>query len=315
VAEYTAAGVFAVALIALTAGQAHAQQAVTPTTPHPQERVTYDSTLGLRINPLGIEERLNLFARRRLYASASPLLREANVAVGLAPTITPSIIRLGPAVELRPLTILTLSAAGYVQTWARTFNNLQSFSSPTADHSDDDLRAGGDADRDYDATGAELQLRAQVLGKVGPIVLRTDASFHLARVDLRDSDTVYYDPRSDLMVPNGGWSMTDDTDLVWLTSFGLVAGVRATVSTAFFRDSDYAAGEPTEDPNGPTFRVGPVLAYTFFDDPDATFNRPTALLIANWWLAHRYRTGEENSAALPYIVLGFRFEGELYRAD
>ena len=58
-----------------------------------------------------------------------------------------------------------------------------------------------------------------------------------------------------------------------------------------------------------------MLAYTFFDDPDATFNRPTALLIANWWLAHRYRTGEENSAALPYIVLGFRFEGELYRAD
>ena len=299
--------------VVLSASGASAQ--APPDKPHQRERITYDSTLGLRVNPLGIEERINVFARRRLYADPSPLLREANLAVGLAPTITPSVIRVGPAIELRPLTILTLSAAGYAQTWMRTFNNLQSFPSPTADHSDDVLRAGGDAGRDYSATGVEVQLRAQLLGKVGPIVLRTDASFHNASVDLRSSDTVYYDPRSDLLLPDGGWWMVDDTDLVWLTSFGLIAGVRASVASAFFRDADFAPGEPTDDPNGPTFRVGPILAYTFFDRPSQVFNKPTAILIANWWLAHRYRTGEESSAALPYIALAFRFEGDLFRDD
>ena len=292
-----------------------AAQTPQPTGPHPRERITYDSTLGIRVNPLGIEERINVFARRRLYQDPSPLLREANVAVGLVPTLTPSIVRIGPAVEIRPLTILTLSAAGYVQGWMKTFNNLQSFPSPTAEHSDSDLRDGGDADRNYGTAGTELQLRAQLLAKAGPIVLRADGSLHTADVGLRSTDTVYYDPRSDLMVPDGGFWMVEDTDLVWLTDFGLIAGVRGTISTAFYRDEDFAPGETTDDPNGPTFRAGPILAYTFYDKPDALFNKPTAILIANWWLAHRYRTGEDVSAALPYIALAFRFEGELYRSD
>ncbi len=283
--------------------------------PHPLHRLTYDSTLGVRINPIGIEERLNVFFRRRLSADPSPLWRESSVAVGLTPTLTPSVIRLGPTFELRPLTILTLSASGYFQSWIKTFNHLQSYPSATAGHSDDDRQAGGDADLDYGTTGAEIQLRAQVLAKVGPIVLRGDVNLHRASVDLRDGDRVYYDPRADLLLPNGGFWLVSDTDLVWMSDFGLIAGARFNVSNAFLRDRDFAPGEPTDDPNGATMRVGPIFAYTFFDEPGAAFNKPTAIVMANWWLAHRYRTGEEGSAALPYIAVAFRFEGDLYRSD
>ncbi|MEJ7732563.1 MAG: hypothetical protein WKG00_25580 [Polyangiaceae bacterium] len=286
-----------------------------PLPPHPLHRLTYDSTLGLRINPIGIEERLNLFLRRRLSADPSPLWRESSVSVGLTPTLTPSIIRLGPTFEIRPLTILSLSASGYFQSWLKTFKHLQSYPSATAEHSDDDRKAGGEADLDYGTTGAELQLRTQVLAKVGPIVLRGDVNLHRASVDLRDGDRVYYDPRADLLLPNGGWWLVSDTDLVWLTSYGLVAGARFNISNAFLRDRDFAPGEPTEDPNGALMRLGPILAYTFFDEPGAFFNKPTAIVMANWYLAHRYRTGEESSAALPYIALAFRFEGDLYRSD
>ena len=289
--------------------------AQTPDAPHPPYRVTYDSTLGIRVNPLGVEERLNVLFRRRLYSDPAPILREANVAAGVAPTFTPSIIRLGPVLEFRPLTLLTFSAAGYFQSWLPTFNNLQSLPTPTAPHSDDDLRAGGDAGESYGTTGAELQLRAQALGKVGPVVLRTDASFHLANVALEGEDTVYYEPRSDLVVPDGGWWFIDDTDLVVLTDFGLIAGARATISSAFYRDHDFAPNKPTNNPNNPTAHLNPIVTYTFFDRPGAVFNRPTVVFIANWWLAHRYRTGEESSAALPYLTLAFRFEGDLYRSE
>lgn len=283
--------------------------------PHPLHRLTYDSMLAIRINPLGIEERLNLFFRRRLSSDPSPLWRESSVSLGLTPTLTPSIIRLGPTFEFRPLTILSLSASGYFQGWLKTFDNLQSYPTPTAEHSDDARKAGGDLGLDYATTGVELQLRAQVLAKAGPIVLRGDVNFHRSSVDLRDGDRVYYDPRSDLLLANGGWWMVADADLVWMTDFGLIAGARFNVSNAFLSSDDFVPGEPTDDPNGAVTRVGPILAYTFFDEPGAVFNKPTAILIANWYLSHRYRTGEESSSALPYIAAAFRFEGDLYRSD
>ena len=73
---------------------------------------------------------------------------------------------------------------------------------------------------------------------------------------------------------------------------------------AFFEDE--------VDPNPMTHRVGPFLAYRFYSEPRGStmFNEPTIILIVNWWLSHRYRTGEDVSQAVPYIVLGFLFNGE-----
>ena len=46
--------------------------------------------------------------------------------------------------------------------------------------------------------------------------------------------------------------------------------------------------------------------------PGVFFNNPTAILIVNWWLEHPYRTGQEVSQAVPYIVLGFAFNGDIW---
>ena len=43
--------------------------------------------------------------------------------------------------------------------------------------------------------------------------------------------------------------------------------------------------------------------------------KPTLYLLAQWWVKHRYRTGQEVSQGLPMIVLGFSFTGDLWKRD
>lgn len=59
-------------------------------------------------------------------------------------------------------------------------------------------------------------------------------------------------------------------------------------------------------------RLGPLFAWQFAQEPPGRrFNQPTLFVLAQWWLQHPYRTGEEQSAALPLIGLGFAFNGDL----
>ena len=69
------------------------------------------------------------------------------------------------------------------------------------------------------------------------------------------------------------------------------------------------------NPYGAVPVIGPLLAYTFKDRPKKRFMRPTLYLLAQWWVKHRYRTGQEINQGLPLIVLGFSFNGELLKKD
>jgi len=279
----------------------------------PQHRVVYESLLALRYNPLGIEEQLVVAYRRRLYDEPGMLWRDAYVGVGFTPTLNPAVARLGGTLELKPLAVATLSAGFYYVSWFGALGHLQTFPDATAAHSDSVLEAGERAGQHRSASGTELHLRAQLIGKVGPVVLRNDTSFFRYALDLGQGERLFYNVRSDLLTPNDGWAMTNDTDLVYLSDVGVIAGARASVAHALYRDADYptAAGG---DSNTPIVRLGPLVAYIFHDEPGSTFNRPTLLLVTGWWLSHRYRTGEDTSQAVPYVVLGFRCEGDLWHS-
>jgi hypothetical protein len=70
-------------------------------------------------------------------------------------------------------------------------------------------------------------------------------------------------------------------------------------------------GEPVSQPNGPTHRIGPAVLHTFYDKPERRFNRPTLIVLIQWWARHRWRTGVDVHPAVPYLVVGFLFEGDL----
>jgi hypothetical protein len=283
--------------------------------PRPQHRIYYDNILLLRYNPLGVEDWFNIGYRYRLYRHDSAALRDNHVGLAFTPTLSPGVLRFGGTLEFKPLSVLTLSMGYYFVTWLGTFEFLQSYPSASAEHSDSDQDRGKDDGLTYATNGSELQLKAQPVIKVGPVVLRDEINFFYANMQIHERDRTYYNIRIDLLMPNRGWALTNDTDLVWLSDFGLVAGVRSTVVHALYTERHFYPPEDRDNMNSPTWRLGPLLAYVFSDDLDPGFNKPTLLLIVNWWLRNRYRTGADVHQGVPYVILGFKFEGDLWTAD
>jgi hypothetical protein len=300
-----AGALMALALVAIR-GVARADDAKPSPPPEiPAHRITYENTTGLRVNPLGVEEQFNLSYKARLYASDSLALRENYFGVGISPTLSPAVSRFGAHVEIRPLTMLSLSAGLYHVGYFGSFGALASFPSSASDYSDTALAANKDAGKNHPTHGFEFVGRALGLAKLGPVAFRSDTLVYYSDLVLPAGDEDYYYQRIDLLMPDAGVAITSDLDVAWLSDFGLVLGGRYSVLDAFIDDAT--------DP-GPEMRLGPIAAFTFFDTPGASFNKPTVVAMAQWWLTHPYRTSEDVSQAIPYGAIAFRFEGELWRA-
>jgi hypothetical protein len=282
----------------------------------PTDRITYDFTVGARYNPLGLEALYNLAYRRRLYASDSPVLRDNNFSVGISPTLSPGIVRMGGFVEFRPLTILTLHGAVHNVGYPGAFNMLQQFRTLSEDYGDKTLR-----DRQDDPvignkpeSGLEVMARANLLAKVGPIVLRNDLLFTYVNMGVPEElGPLFYNQRFDMMLQDRSWFMHQDTDVLYFSDFGLVAGARLGTSHTFVSEENLG-GEEFGD-RRTQMRLGPLAAYTFHDEPGTRWNKPTAILALQWWLMHPWRTGEDSSQGIPMITAAFRFEGDLFRSD
>jgi hypothetical protein len=300
-------------LVLLTAPGASAQ--ALQEGPPPQHRLVYRNLLVARLNPLGLLDEARLSYRYRLYRSESPALRDNFVSVGLAPGLSPAFGRLGVVAELQPLSILQVWGMYEFVGNFGTFRQFQSFPSARSNFSDTELYArdelpSGDVRRPYANSGTQLTLGATLQFKAGPVVARS--LFRLVRPDmaLREGDRVFYDIYYDVLAPNRGWYFVNDADVLYQTGKGLTIGLRWASSHAFFGPSHFSPGEPQENLTT-THRLGPVVAYTFAERDGAPLNAPTVLLMVNWWLAHRYRTGVDSSAFFPYLALGFSFSGDL----
>jgi hypothetical protein len=275
----------------------------------PRYRITYSNLIALRVNPIGLEDRVTIGFEERVWSGSSPLLRDTYVGLKLAPTFSPAVVRLGPQFELKPLAVLALRMGLFYKSWFGTFSQLAAFDTPTAAHSDSDMKALAKAGKTGAAHGAEFEAGALLQAKVGPIAVRSDFALFRAEANT-PGKTVHYDVRLDMVVPNGGFSGTNDTDLIYVGD-RLILGARASTIHAFYRDQDYLPGESHDNLNTPAVRVGPALGWRFFDHPGSALDKPTVLLLTQWWLLHRYRTGQDVSQAMPYIALAFRIEGEI----
>lgn len=279
--------------------------------PPPAQSLTYQSLTIARVNPLGLFELAEIGYRARLYDSNNPLFENNFVQLGARVILTPGLARAAAMLRVQPLSVFQFWAEYEVGGFFGNFSMLQSFESADAEASDTVLEQREEAGLNYATTNSQLALGSLLQAKVGPIAVRSLARFIRPNVDIEEGDTAYYDIAYDVVIPNRTWALNKDTDLLFVTDFGLAAGVRWTFTHVFSDAADFAP--PREDnPNVPMHRLGPIVAYTFWDEPGTAFNAPTAILIANWWLQHRYRTGQDVTQALPYIVLGFRFSGDLW---
>lgn len=305
--------VLALALGFLCSSPALAADEVPPT---PETQLFYSDLTVVRYNPLGLQNQFELDWRHRLYDPGDSLVMAQNFwSIGVAPVLTPGLMRLGVNAKLQPLAILKLEVKWEYLSYFGNFDLVQSYPSANADFSDSAIADGGDAGANYATDGWQLTLDAEARARVGPVIVRNRFKAGYLEVALRDGDEVFYEQYFDLLLPKQGWFFTNDLDVLVQVSKQLIIGARWAFMDVAYPDSAFLPGEARESDSAPTNRLGPIIAYTFFDEPGAAFNKPTILLLANWYLQHRFRTGADTSQALPYLVLGFAFSGDLIPWD
>ncbi|HEX2569773.1 MAG TPA: hypothetical protein VH877_09465 [Polyangia bacterium] len=285
-----------------------------PTTqPIPLWRVVFNNAFFLRYNPLGLEDQLRAGAERLLYRSDKPIARDNFFFFGLAPRLNPAFVKVGPSIEIQPLSIFNLRVTAEYVNYFSSFGFVQSFTTPNADFSDSTLAARRDRGLNYITYGAHVIIEPLLQFRFGNIVVRNRASFEYWRLNLRANDSVWYEVTLDTLISRSGWVFSNDLDVLYLTKFGFTAGVRYSVVRPFYQQSDYLAGETLRVSNNEHQRLGPLLAYTFWDRPYTRFNRPTVVLIVNWYAEHRWRTGVDVNPGIPYIVVGFGFQSDVLK--
>ncbi len=277
----------------------------------PRHSWVYKNLTAFRYNPLGLVNEHTTGYRLQLWDKSSPVLADSYLGAKLHTWVTPAYARIGPRIELQPAAVLSLAASYEFVGYYSTFGLMQSFPSPTSDYSDTRLDDLDDEGTNYTSTGQFVTLSALLQAKVGPIAFRNNLQFFWADYDLRDGDRVFYSQMLDIVQADRGWALSNDADLIWLATAKLKVAGRYSIAHAFYDEEDFLPVEPVSRPNGPIHRVGPGVLYTFFDRPTQRFNKPTLILLAQWWIQHRYRTGQDVSQGLPQLVLAFNFEGQL----
>ena len=268
---------------------------------------TYSSTTGARLNPLGLFEQLQLRLTKPLAAAdeTDPLF--AGTYVRAEATLFASPATLGPGVGItaQPINILRLSASYTPIYYWGTFDSLQSFPSPNADYRPS-LAEGRPS---YSAWIHQWNVALLLQMKVKSLVVRSETVGSYLHANLRGSDTVYYDFVWDIATPKRGWVIQNDSDILWLVNERLTVGIRNTLITAIYPDWVFQPGERADPANLPTDRMGPIIAYKLSLEKTGKFREPTLFVTTQWYLASKYRTGEDVSRALPYLLGGINFSG------
>ncbi len=278
--------------------------------PEPSSRLMYTTLAVFRYNPLGLQEQATLQWRWRLVDKPGVLWDSTHFSIGPMVRVTPAFVAAGPQLQIQPIALLRLRAAYEGIQYFGSFSQIRSFPTADSEWSDDRLSADGDAGLHYAARGGVLTTEALVQAKVGPIAVRTSLQGYRASLGLDAGDIAYYDQMLDALVPNGGWTIRNEADVLY-SSDKLSAGLRWSWTNPVHTGAGVGG---VGDEN--THRLGPLIAYSFKDEvAGKTFSKPTLLIISQWHLSHPYRAGQTSSQALPLMMIGFAGVGDLKRKE
>lgn len=308
-------------------GQGDAPKPFDPDAPPPSGwRFMLSDLSILRINPIGLETRARFGFQKRLYYSEKAVTKQNFAFAGLYPKLNPASASVALGGELQPASVFNLRVFGEFQQFFGTFGFLQSYTSADANFSDqrakdliDDPVLKPQATKLY-----HLSIQPLLQAKAGPIAIRALFQLDYWALDIRDGDVTAYEPTFDTLLPDNGWTLQTDTDVLYTGKKGLAIGLRHTFVKPFYKAkhfTDQAAFDAYDNQNN-HHRIGLFGAYTLRDTGPSRFNKPTFVLILSWYLSHKYRTGTPDtldpghtaddyvSRAVPYVIAGFAFESD-----
>lgn len=169
------------------------------------------TSLGASLNPAGLQHALDVSVSRPLFSSHSLLLKDAHLAAGASSRLTPAYLRLGPWVELSPLSVLDVRMGVDGIGYFGTFHSLQPFDGYGAPF-DDDTR------RELDVAETGLAARAYVApalkARAGRLTFVGRAEFEWWTADA--PGPFFYEPfRDTLLRVSSDALVATETMLLW----------------------------------------------------------------------------------------------------
>src|SRR5262245_19869277 len=95
-----------------------------------KHRFLLQNLVVLRTNPVGLEDQMRVGWQVRLHDRTSTIARDNFLFLGASPRLNPSFAKVGPSLEIQPLSIFNLRLAAEYIGYFSTFGFMQSFGSP-----------------------------------------------------------------------------------------------------------------------------------------------------------------------------------------
>jgi hypothetical protein len=176
----------------------------------PRRQLT--ETLGLAVNNLGLQNTLELSWQWPLHPDAGPLLREAQVSLGISNSVSPSYLRLGGWVSYAPVSILEVRAGIEPVYYLGIAGSLLAF-----ERIDADFGAAARKARRGDAVGAwglRVSVAPSLRLELGRVL--ATSGLELERWKAEDLGPFVYEPTRDtLLSPSGAWLLNGNSVLLW----------------------------------------------------------------------------------------------------
>lgn len=281
--------------------------------PYVHKGFVYRSTSALRYNPLGLSTFFRIgYQRPLLGPQKSILLQRTYVGLHAVTTITPAFIRGGIRADIQPLAFLQFLFAYEGMKLFGTFDTMQSFQKVSEDFSDKAQVTRGLQGKNQATTGAIFTTDVILQAKLGPILLLSDTQFIHTDFKITAGDRFYFDLPLGMLAMDNGWQVANETDLSYVTDFGLAVGARHGVYHVFYDKAAIAGAEVRAKEIETVEFAGPLIGWLWKEhNGPKHFNAPGLFLNVSFWIKNPYRTGQEVSQAVPYIVSGFTFKGTL----
>jgi hypothetical protein len=305
--------VLAASLIA--PGVARVARARADEEPYVHEGFVWRSTTAARYNPLGLSTFLRFGYRHPLLGPQDDrVLQSTFVGVNAVGGVTPAYARGGIRLDVQPLAILQLLASYEAVGVFGTFGALQSFPDVSAEFSDAAQARRAKAGLSYATTGRIATLNPILQARVGKWTLVVSTELIHTEMNVHPGDTVYYDLPYAMLAPGDGWLLGNEADLTFALGPHLGLGVHHGLYHALFAHGEANAARVKEIT--PIECLGPILTYELSrTNGPARLKNPAVFLISSWWLRNPYRTGAEVPRAVPYVIVGVTFEGDVVRAS
>jgi len=281
--------------------------------PYVHKGFVYRSTTAVRYNPLGLSTFFRLgYQRPLLGPQENILLQRTYIGLHAITSLTPAFIRGGVRLDVQPLAFLQFFFAYEGMQLFGTFDSLQSFQRVSEDWGDKAQTARGKAGLSYPTRGGIFTAEAVLQAKVGPVFFMSDTQFFHTDFSIKSGDRFYVDLPLSMLAKDNGWQVTNETDLLFVTSFGLSVGARHGIYHVFYPAKDIIGDEARAHQIETVEFAGPLLLYQVkeYNGPKR-FNAPTVFLNLNFWIKNPYRTGQEVAQTVPYVIAGFTFKGTL----